>query len=158
MNRLDAQFKRNGFTLTEVMVAMTVGIMILGSIMAVFLNYLKNSDRIQDHQIAGFEATTGLERILKGGPNTLGLRSFTNDDTTCVTTASGWKIENVGKGDSFTYSKADETIVDAAGNVMVEQVSNSEILGRDGDLISLMVEVDVDGASSRYQTTILMRN
>jgi Tfp pilus assembly protein PilV len=159
MNFFNTHSDRDGFTLIEVMLSLTIGVLLMGSILAIFINYLQNSDHVANWQTASFESSTALEKIVKGdGDTALGIRSFVSDETTCTSDGDGWVISDGSSGYSFTYDAAAETITDGDGNLIAEHVTNSGI-GRSGALIAISVEIEEDDdASCSYQTTILMRN
>jgi prepilin-type N-terminal cleavage/methylation domain-containing protein len=158
INLFKAYEKRYGFTLIEVMISLSIGVLLLASMMAVFINYLSNSDHLGDWQEASCESTTALEKIVKGWGDTTGVRGFVSDDTTCNSCTGGWGITNGTSGDSYTYDATAQTITDGYGVIIAENVSSSTI-DRDGNLISILVETEEgDCAQCSYQSTILLRN
>jgi prepilin-type N-terminal cleavage/methylation domain-containing protein len=158
LKQFGAGGERSGFTLVEVMVSLSIGVLLLGSILAVFINYLSNSDRLGDWQVASDESTIALEKMIKGYGDSFGIRAFVSDDTSCITDGAGWVIADSLSGDSYTYDASEKTIADGDGVLIAENVSNSEI-DRDGNLISVLVEIEGgDTVRCSYQTTVLLRN
>ncbi|MDF7805941.1 prepilin-type N-terminal cleavage/methylation domain-containing protein [Pontiellaceae bacterium B12219] len=153
---------KQAFTLTEVMVALFIGMMAMAGFLTVFISFLSSSEAATVWRDADNNASVAIDRMVRGTEETMGLRQFHLADTNVTYSNDDWTItdERVNKG--FTYSATDQTISDLAGNVFISNVDSSTATPTTGNLLELSISI-ISGtgkykSSREFNTTIQPRN
>lgn len=154
--------QRVGFTLVEIMVAMSIGMIALAGIMKAFIFYLGSVNLAEVNIQADQGASFVVQRLVRGSPATSGLRQLNFNTTTLVSDSAGWTLsESATNG--YQFVKSNKTISDLKGNIIADNVTESGVTFQPGNpAISISVEVEArNGRSSSsqvYETTISSRN
>jgi type II secretory pathway pseudopilin PulG len=153
---------KQAFTLTEVMVALFIGMMAMAGFLTVFISFLSSSEAATVWRDADNNASVAIDRMVRGTDVTMGLRQFHLADTNVTYSDDDWTItdERINKG--FTYSAANQTISDLAGNVFINNVAGSTATLSTSDLLKLSISV-ISGkgkyeSTREFNTTIQPRN
>ncbi|MDF7800455.1 prepilin-type N-terminal cleavage/methylation domain-containing protein [Pontiellaceae bacterium B1224] len=144
-----SQSKR-GFTLTEVMVALFIGMMAMAGFLTVFISFLSSSEAATVWRDADYNASMALERMARGTDATTGLRQFHLADIIVVSDGGDWTITDDQTAEGFTYSTADQTISDLAGNIFINNVVDSSISFSQN---RLTLSVAISSREGKYETT-----
>ena len=157
-----AQFKQ-GFTLTEVMIALFVGMLAMAGFLTVFITFLSSSEAATVWRDSDNDASIAIERMVRGTTEVTGLRQFHLPDIDLVSNNGNWTITDERTAKGFTYSKTDQTISDLEGNVFIKNVASSSILKAANNKwitlsVSVLSEKGGNQTTREYQTTIQPRN
>lgn len=155
------QSKKKGFTLTEVMVSVSISTLVFSTILTTYLTYLGTADYGSVWAEADHEANLAIDKIIKGTDETYGIRAFNLDKITHNSTSSGWYIQDEETLAGYIFSKEKGTISNYKGNILIEDIESSELLFND-KTIYLSVTVKISRGRSEtsrhYESTIQPRN
>lgn len=148
--KITSQLKQ-GFTLTEVMVSVSIGMLAMAGFLTVFITFLSHSEAATVWRDADNNASMAIERMVRGTETTLGLREFHDGDIENPPIAGGWTIYDNKVDQGFIYSEANQTISDFKGNVFIKNVTRSTIEHTDEQLIEL--SISIKSGTGKYVTT-----
>ena len=152
---------KQGFTLTEVLTATTLSAIVMGSVLGLYLNYLRGADSSMAWQLADNKASLAIERMVTGSNDTIGIREFSKTQTSCVWKGESWVLQDRFRDESYSYSSNEGTIKDDDGNVIAENVTDA-YASFSGDAITISIKVSNPSrngkCSSMYWTCVQLRN
>lgn len=145
----NTQFKQ-GFTLTEVMVSLSIAMMAMAGFLTVFISSLSSSEAATVWRDADYNASMAMERMTRGTDVTTGLRQFHQADISVVSENGNWTVTDDQTAEGFTYSATNQTISDLAGNIFINDVANSSISFSNK---RLTLSVGISSQEGKYETT-----
>ena len=130
MNRKKAEGRlgRGGFTLTEVLIASAISLVIVAGMIGFFVSTFSYWHEVNLRMDADSDVNIALSRMVYGMGDRFGLRAASAGSVQIVSgTGGGWTVNyntggNQPQTNSFTYSAANKTLVFNPG---------SQIAGRD---------------------------
>lgn len=148
----------------ELMVSIAISTIAMGAFIAAFMTYLNQSETTNSWREADLNASTALERVIRGTDGVIGLREFSLNNTSIpLSSENAWTIRDDNSSSGFMFSKAKQVISDLDGTVLVRNVAASSVSrSKTTGQINLYVAVTsgqgARSASREYQTTIHPRN
>lgn len=143
------------------MVSLALGMMAVAGFLTVYITFLMHSESAATWWNADNDASMAVERMVRGFGDTPGLREYSRGSIDTSYSADEWSIEDGNSGYGYTFSSDDQTISDLDGNIIIENVAESE-LSYSNDCINLSVAiVSTKGeisSTQEYHTTVQPRN
>ena len=171
MNALGTQIGRRagGYTLTEVMVSMAIGTMVVVGTLNVSIMFLRSYNTSTLMRTSGSRACLALERVVVGVGTNAGLREAAASTLTYTNPASGWRL-SYNTNLFLNYVASSKIITNERGKVLCTNVIASSIsfytkpvgtgIGTNGCQISLSVAEKAGGDTwtNTMSTQIQFRN
>ncbi|MDZ8120308.1 hypothetical protein [Pontiella agarivorans] len=129
--------------------------------MTVFIAYLSQSDAATVWRDADHNANRALERIVRGTPETVGLREFYKGLIRWTSDNDGWSITDDKPNAGYTYNASAGTISDFNGNIFARNVEASTLSYANNRITLTLSVTSRQGRNSstrEYSTTIQPRN
>jgi len=152
--------RQQGFTMTELLVALVIFAMLIAGSLSVFIMGLKIWQTTTLDITGMQEASMGLEQMLYGSSGRSGLRQASTTNTTFGSDATSWSINFCGTN-SFGYSKPSGVITNQRGQVLCANVNQSSI-SITGNQVNIYIQVtNTYGSITRtndLSTSVFFRN
>jgi len=164
----EAVTRRQGFTLTEIMVAMGVFSLVMASAVPTFIMCQRSWALTSVQLQAAQKASAAVERLVYGVGLQYGLRSAVSTSVV-VTAGTDWSVayrDIAGNSNQFTYSSSARQLVydgpDTAGGVVVGKNITTATVSHSADGISIRVTAGVTegrfSATNTMTTYVAYRN
>ena len=140
---------RSGFTISELLIASSVSLIVLGVAMGVFINVMRSWHGVELRMQADRDVNMAMSRIVYGMGNRFGLRSAST--ATNIASGSGWTVSYLTGGtapqnNSFTYSTVSGNLVFNPGSQIAGQNLSYAWAQVQGRALVVTLRVDrVDG-------------
>lgn len=151
---------KQGLTLVEIMIALSLGVMAMGGILTVFISYLNHAESAALWREADNDASIVMERLIRGTSETTGLREF-SDSITWTAAGGDWELTDTEQGCSFAYDASEQTISDADGTVFIDGIVKSSAVWTNGYFDITLAVAAAQGqliSTQEYNTIIQPRN
>lgn len=112
---------KSGFTLIELMVALSIGSLVIAGVLSAFIYFINGTDQSSVYSRANLNAATAVDRILQPSKSASGLRQFSKSETTIIQTGDGWILSD-SPTNGYIYSASANTISDRHGHVLSKNI------------------------------------
>jgi len=141
--------RKQGFSLIEVMVALSVGTLVISGVLTAFIFFIGSAARADAWALADRNASFAVERMLRPSDASIGLRNFNSSLISVTNDPSGWTIsESLING--YVYSRSEKTIKDLMGSVIAKDVVDATVTNRAG---YILLSVDIEAGLGRNRST-----
>jgi len=152
--------KREGFTLTEMMVSTFILFLAIAGALAMYLAYQRAWVTTTLARDTSSKASVALERMVYGIGTNNGLRAAREDSVTLVQNGKGWTL-SFNDGSLFQYQPATRMILTENADIVADKViDSSAVLTNRGVMIGVEVVESGGGraATNRMSSFVQFRN
>ena len=158
--------RKSGFTLTEMMVSLTIFTLLTLAVFALFFLFHRGYYIVSLARNTSNDASTALERMVYGVSTNYGAREFYRGSVGVNQSGSGWTLVATNKGRlvRYQYYPNEQRIRDQNNFVICDNVVSSRVawVGARTNAVSLSVTVRQTGGrrttSSTMSTVVRFRN